>query len=699
MSNEDDRQRRRYEPGTHVDDGVTFNLHAPDAVRVEVCLFDEQRPRVEHARLDLERIDERLWSLHCASLGAGQVYGYRVHGPWDPARGLRFNPDKVLVDPDAHAVCGTTHWHEFHQGQQRSHPERRDRNDDADVAPRSVVVAARDERARHPRTPWPHTLVYEAHMRAMTARHPDVPPALRGTYAGLAHEAVIEHLRSLGVTALELLPVAQCYHEEALVRRGRENYWGYAPLAWSAPDARYAGGDAGRAVREFRAMCDALHAAGIEVLLDVVFNHTAEGNHRGPTLSMRGIDNRGFYHLVPGDEAHYVDWTGCGNTVACCRPAVVAQILRALRWWVIEGGVDGFRFDLATVLGRNPEYFDASSPLLTAIENDPVLAATKLIAEPWDLGPHGPGLGSFPAHWAEWNDRYRDGMRRYWRGEPMGMAEMATRLAGSSDAFAGKQAGPGASVNFLAAHDGFTLADWAAYDHKHNESNGEGNRDGSDHNLSRNWGVEGPTDDPAVRARRERAKAGALACLLLSFGVPMLGHGDELGRSQAGNNNAYCDDSERPWMDWDPDPQGQRMLALVRRLSALRRSSGVFARTRFLDGRDEHSTGAADVVWLHPQGHAMHHEHWHDSSIGGLGAWLQGRRHDLLLLIAPREEAVEFTLPDRGKDPTRWQLLLDSAAAVEEAADGVRSGTYVSGQRLRVGPQSVVVLRPVERRA
>ncbi len=554
------------EPG-----GARMRVRSDGARAVWLCLFDGAESG-ETARLRLERGPDGVWEGYFSGLAAGQVYGVRAEGPFDPERGQLFDPAKLLVDPYARAVIGGRSWNAAMES--RAHGL-----DSSDVAPRGVLTEpAFDWRGdRRPATPWEETVIYETHVRGLTALHPEVPHAQRGTFLGLAHEAVLEHLRRLGITAVQLMPVPHFLSERHLVRRGLTNYWGYNPIAFFAPHPGYAA--YGDPVNEFREMVRRLHAAGLEVILDVVLNHTAEGGADGPTLSLKGLDNERYYRLDPHDPARYLNYTGCGNTLDFGRRRVVELAVDSLRYWVEEMHVDGFRFDLAVSLGRGPGgRFDSRAPFFAALAAEPTLAGAKLIAEPWDLGPDGYQLGRFPPGWRELNDRFRDATRAYWCGDRHIEPELRRRLAGSPDLFPAARGREGASVNYVTSHDGFTLEDVVSYDRKHNESNGENNHDGSPHDLSRNWGVEGPTDDPEVRVSRRRAKRGMLAALALAHGVPMILHGDELGRTQHGNNNAYCQDNPISWTDWSPASRRDGLASLLERLLRYRRRRRLAAR-------------------------------------------------------------------------------------------------------------------------
>ncbi|MDP9345811.1 MAG: glycogen debranching protein GlgX [Actinomycetota bacterium] len=615
--------------GAHSEgDGVRFAVFSSVADGVDVCVFEEGGRETRHP---LELGDGGVWDGRVPGAGHGTRYGFRVHGPWDPGAGLRCNAAKLLLDPYGRAVRGGVEWHPAVNGA--------DPADSAPFVPRSVVCAEPFEwnDDRPPRTALADSVIYEAHVKGLTYLHPDVPEPLRGTYAGIAHPAVIEHLQSLGITAVELLPVHQFVHDGALVARGLRNYWGYQPIGYFAPHNEYAASD--DAVAEFKQMVRALHAAGLEVLLDVVYNHTAEGNQDGPTLCFRGLDNPAYYRLAE-DRRYYVDDTGVGNTLDTHRPAALRLVMDSLRYWAQEMHVDGFRFDLAATLGRGASAFDPFGAFLDAVGQDPVLSEVKLIAEPWDWG--GYDLGDFPAGWSEWNGRYRDTVRDFWRGTPGTLADFATRLTGSSDLF-GHGRRPTASINLVTVHDGFTLNDLVSYDAKHNEANGEGNRDGNDDNRSWNCGAEGPTDDPSVLELRARQRRNFLATLLLSEGVPLLLGGDELGRTQRGNNNAYCQDNEISWVDWT---QADRdLFEFVARVCRLRREHNVFRRTRFF--------AAGELRWLRPDGQRMEAADW--STPGARAVAVGGA--DSLLLVNAWWQPLSFRLPD---DRT-WAVELDTA--------------------------------------
>jgi isoamylase len=605
--------------------GINFALFSENAERVELCLFDARGRRELH-RIPLPEYTNQVWHGYLPDLRPGQLYGYRVHGPYDPERGHRFNPNKLLLDPYAKSLIGAFRWSDAHYGYRVDHRAADlsfDRRNNAGGMPKCRVVdtAFTWVEDRRPQRPWHDTVIYELHLRGFTMRHPEVPPALRGTYAGLSSPGAIRYLRSLGITAVELMPIHAFIDERNLVERGLRNYWGYNSIAFFAPDPRYL---SGTSLGEFKTLVQHLHDAGLEVILDVVYNHTAEGNQLGPTLCFRGIDNASYYCLVPGRERYYQDFTGCGNALNLRHPRVMQLVMDSLRYWVNEMHVDGFRFDLATTLAREDGDFDPHSGFLDAVGQDPVLARVKLIAEPWDVGDGGYRLGGFPPGWAEWNDRYRGVVRRFWRGDGGLVGELASRLTGSSDLFAGLGRRPWASVNFVTAHDGFTLQDLVSYEHKHNEANGEDNQDGSDANHTWNCGVEGPSDDPAILELRYRQKRNMMATLLLSQGVPMLLAGDERSRTQRGNNNVYCQDNEIGWLDWrELDPMERAFADFVRQLVTLRRRHVVFHRLRFLQGSIL-PNGAKDVAWLREDGAEMEQHDWHDAERRTLALMLSG---------------------------------------------------------------------------
>ncbi|WP_051969882.1 glycogen debranching protein GlgX [Kitasatospora azatica] len=672
----------RYRHGADGSHGTNFALWAPGAEAVELCLFDEDGEETRHP---LAEQTFQTWHGYLPGVGPGTRYGYRVHGRWDPWTGARWNPAKLLLDPYARAVDGAFTGDAACCGAVRDWPEAevadtvRDNRDSAPFTARGVVVHDDDDWSddRRPKTPWAETVLYELHVRGFTMRHPGVPPELRGTYAGLAHPAAVEHLVGLGVTAVELLPVHQFASEDFLAGRGLTNYWGYNSIGWFAPHGGYcASGTRGQQVGEFKRMVRALHAAGIEVILDVVYNHTAEGGPLGPTLSLRGIDNAGYYRLGRNPRG-YQDFTGCGNTLDTRQPQTVRLITDSLRYWAAEMGVDGFRFDLAAALARGSDGVDMHHPLLAAISQDPFLSRVKLIAEPWDVGHGGYQVGHFPPLWAEWNDKYRDTVRDFWRGARPDVGELGYRLSGSSDLYQRGGRRPYASVNYVTAHDGFTLRDLVSYNAKHNLANGEENRDGTNDNRAWNCGAEGPTDDPAVRDLRHRQLRNLLATLLLSTGVPMLTAGDEFGRTQDGNNNAYCQDNETSWVDWSllDQPEWRELHELTARLIRLRRAHPVLRQRAFFSGRAAVPGGLPDLTWYTARGTEMAEADWY-APTAVLGMLLSGDamserdQHgrpltddSFLLLLNASERPVDFTMPPGGP----FELLLDTAGRTDGA--------------------------------
>ena len=654
--------------------GVNFALFSEHGEKVELCLFDPQGRR-ETARIALPEHTDQVWHGYLPEARPGLLYGYRVHGPYLPEEGHRFNPHKLLLDPYAKASAGIVRWSDALYGY-RVHSPREDlsldRRDSQAGMPKCKVVDTAftwgDDRP--PAIPWTDTVIYELHVRGYTMNHPDVPPQLRGTYAGLGTAPVIEYLQRLGVTAVELMPVHWFFDERDLVSKGLKNYWGYNSIGYFAPEMRYsATGD----ISEFKTMVKALHAGGIEVLMDVVYNHTAEGNHLGPTLSFRGIDNVAYYRLVSQDRRHYMDYTGCGNTLNTMHPRVLQLIMDSLRYWVTEMHVDGFRFDLASALGREAHAVDRWGAFFDIIHQDPVLSRVKLIAEPWDLGEGGYQVGNFPVGWSEWNGRYRDTVRKFWKGDGGVIGDFASRLTGSSDLYRHSGRSSRASINFVTSHDGFTLHDLVSYNEKHNEANLANNSDGDNHNLSWNCGVEGPTSDPGIVALRSRQKRNLLATLFLSQGVPMLLAGDEFGRTQSGNNNAYCQDNAVSWIDWSLPRAEEKLLEFVRRLIAFRHRHPVFRRSRFFRGRPVEGWNAKDIVWFGPDGAEMAETDWHDGGRRCLGVYFcgvdidwpgeRGRRapdDDFLLLANAGDTDVPFILP-RYRLKGVWGTVFDTA--------------------------------------
>jgi glycogen operon protein len=689
--------------------GVNFAVFSEHATRVELCLFDSPDATSESLTIPLPEHTDMVWHGYLPDVRPGQLYGYRVRGPYDPGAGHRFNPAKLLLDPYAKVVGRRERWDESLFGYTYGAPDADlscDRRDSGAFAPLAAVAdtAFTWGTDRPPRTPWHDTIIYELHVKGFTQLHPKVPEHLRGTFLGLASEPAISHLVDLGITAVELMPLQYHVDEYHLVRRGLTNYWGYNTLGYFAPDPRFAAAGATvDAVREFKMMVRSLHAAGLEVILDVVYNHTAEGNQYGPTLSLRGIDNRSYYRLRPGDLRAYEDFTGCGNTLNMRSPRVLQLIMDSLRYWVNECHVDGFRFDLASALARELYAVDKLGAFFDIIHQDPALSQVKLIAEPWDLGEGGYQVGQFPTKWTEWNARYRDTLRRFWRGDGGVVSELATRLSGSSDLYEQSGRRPYASINFITAHDGFTLADLVSYEHKHNEANGEQSTDGENNNLSWNAGVEGPTNDPAIVALRLRQMRNFMATLLLSQGVPMISGGDEVAHTQQGNNNAYCQDSELSWTRWELGRAQREFLEFVRALVRLRRAEPVLRRRKFFQGRSIRGKGVKDIVWLGPSGQEMTDKLWSSPDARALGMVLSGssidevnergqpiRGNTLLVLYNAADAAIDFRLPadDGAAD---WQPVLDTAG------DRTAPPRVAAGSAYTLAPRSLALLRRIDR--
>ncbi|HEX6920854.1 MAG TPA: glycogen debranching protein GlgX [Actinomycetes bacterium] len=692
--------------------GTNFALFSEVADRVELCLFDEVgggkgSRRLTETRVDLPEVDGFVWHGYLPRVGPGQRYGFRVHGPRDPKWGLRCNPSKLLLDPYAKAVEGQVDWAESLFDYRFASPTRVNQLDSGRHAPKSVVINPFFDwqKDRNPGTPYHQTVIYEAHVRGLTMQHPALPDAIRGTYAGIAHPAIIEHLHRLGVTAIELMPVHQFVQDHHLIERGLSNYWGYNTIGFFAPHNAYSSsGQRGGQVLEFKSMVRELHAAGIEVILDVVYNHTAEGNQMGPTLSFRGIDNHAYYRLVDGDPEHYYDTTGTGNTLLMRHPHVLQLIMDSLRYWVLDMHVDGFRFDLASTLARQFHEVDRLSAFFDLVQQDPVISQVKLIAEPWDVGEGGYQVGNFPPLWTEWNGRYRDTVRDFWRGEPATLAEFASRLTGSADLYQEDGRRPIASVNFVTAHDGFTLNDLVSYNEKHNDANGEGNADGESHNRSWNCGAEGPTEDIDVITLREKQKRNFLTTLFLSQGVPMLLHGDEFGRTQAGNNNVYCQDNPIAWVDWEDARDNWTLTEFVETLSRLRREHTVFRRRRFFQGDPARGSESelGDIAWFTPAGEHMTDSDWQVGFARSLAVFLNGEAiaepdargerivdDSFLLLFNAHHEDMAFTVP-REIYGERWETVVDTAAPVV-----VDRATAKAGEPVTVEARSILVLRRV----
>ena len=672
--------------------GVNFALFSEYATKVELCLFDSRDAKRESERIILPEQDEFVWHGYLPGIQPGQLYGYRVHGPYEPEKGHRFNPHKVLLDPYARAVGRDLQWDDSLFGYKLGDEDADlsfDERDNVAFAPLGIVLDTAftwgDDRP--PLVPWNRTLIYEVHVKGFTMRHPGVPKAIRGTYAGLATEAAIAHLKRLNVTAVELLPVYHHMDDKFLLDKQLSNYWGYNTLAYFAPDTRYASQRSPRkAVQEFKFMVRTLHQAGIEVILDVVYNHTCEGNQNGPTLSLRGIDNANYYKLTP-EGRYYMDYTGCGNSMNMQHPRVLQFILDSLRYWVRDMHVDGFRFDLASTLARELFAVDKLSTFFDIIQQDPVLSHVKLIAEPWDVGEGGYQVGNFPVQWTEWNGKYRDCVRRFWKGDGGTYNEFATRLTGSSDLFGDDGRKPVASINFITCHDGFNLQDLVSYNDKHNEANGENNNDGANDNNSWNCGAEGPTDDPAIKVLRERQKRNLLATLLLSQGVAMVLAGDELSHTQQGNNNTYCQDNELTWLNWELNAEQKDFLEFVCRVTSFWKEHPAFQRRRFFRGKPIRGGGVKDIAWLEPNGKEMSDEAWGAGYVQCLGVHLSGdtgekdefgkpvRDDHVMLLLNAHHEAIPFTLPDPGGNAT-WESVFDTANSQAATSSHQGGETY-----------------------
>ena len=679
---------------------MNFALFSEHATAVELCLFERPDDAAESQRIQLRERTDLVWHAYLPDARPGTLYGFRVHGAYAPQEGHRFNPNKLLICPYAKAITGTIDWDDSLYGYRIGDPEEDLAFDDRNSAghmPKGVVVDTAftwgDDRA--PDTPWNRTVIYECHVRGMTMRHPDVPPELRGTFLGMASDPILDHLLSLGVTAVEVLPVHQFVSERALVQRGLANYWGYNSIGFFSPHVVYATGGGGQQVDEFKSMVKALHKAGIEVILDVVYNHTGEGNHLGPTLSLRGIDNDAYYRLEPNDRRRYMDFTGTGNSLNMIHPRTMQMIMDSLRYWIGDMHVDGFRFDLAPVLARELYEVNRLGTFFDIIQQDPVIGHVKLIAEPWDLGEGGYQVGNFPTGWAEWNGRYRDCVRRFWRGDQGQVPELASRLSGSSDLYAASGRRTYASVNFVTAHDGFTLHDLVTYERKHNEANGEANRDGTDANYSRNWGAEGETESARINATRERMKRNFLGTLILSQGVTMLLAGDEMGRTQQGNNNAYALDSEISWVAWDLSSEDRALLAFTRELLGIFRSNAVLRRRTFLTGRPFPGGEAKDLSWLRPDGTEMTQGDWDDQSNQALGMLLHGRATDevdergrpifgntILMLLNAGTRSRAFAMPRIEDEQGQWRVLINTAQPGRPLERGKRVNVNVVAHSL-----------------
>ncbi len=686
-------------------EGVNFALFSEHAERVELCIFDPTGRR-EVQRIGLTERTDQIWHCYLPEARPGLLYGYRVHGPYRPEEGLRFNAHKLLLDPYARNIVGALRWSDALFGYTIDHKRADlslDRRDSGAAMPKCKIIesAFTWDDDRPPRVPWHETVIYELHVRGFTMQHPDIPPPLRGTFAGLATAPVIDYLKRLGVTTLELMPVHAFVDDRRLVTKQLRNYWGYNSIGFFAPDARYS---ASGKVNEFKTMVKALHSAGLEVILDVVYNHTAEGNELGPTLCFRGIDNTSYYRLAADAPRRYTDFTGTGNTLNMQHPRVLQLMLDSLRYWVLDMHVDGFRFDLASALARELHDVNRLGSFFDILHQDPVLNRVKLIAEPWDLGVGGYQVGNFPPGWAEWNDKYRDTMRAYWKGDGGLIGEFARRLTGSADLYASSGRLPYASINFVTAHDGFTLQDLVSYDGKHNEANGEDNRDGSDNNLSWNCGVEGPTEDAAINALRARQVRNLLATLMLSQGVPMLLAGDEIGRTQLGNNNSYCQDNALNWVDWTPSEARTRLLEFVRRMVRLRIDHPTFHRKHFFQERTADASASTGIAWLKPDGTEMTVEEWNHDFARCLGVYLAGdapgerdaharpaNDDDFLVLFNAHHDRIDFHLPDDGG--AGWLVLVDT-----DRDDGLlEDGTFMPHGIYPIGGRSLALLQRLRR--
>ena len=688
--------------------GVNFAIFSQHATRVELCLFDAANATRETERITLPEQTDMVWHCYLPRIRPGQIYGYRVYGPYDPLSGHRFNPNKVLLDPYAKGIARTTHWCDEMYGYtigDRSEDLSFDERDDAAFAPLAAVIDPSftwgDDRP--PSIPWHKALIYETHVKGLTKLHPEIPERFRGSYAALGSEPMIKHFKDLGITTVELMPVHHHVHDRHLVERSLTNYWGYNTLSYFAPDIRYSAYASPLvSVYEFKMMVRALHAAGIEVILDVVYNHTAEGNQLGPTLSLRGIDNASYYRLRPDNQRYYMDFTGCGNTLNMRSPRVLQLIMDSLRYWVMEMHVDGFRFDLASSLARELYEVDKLGAFFDVIHQDPVISQVKLIAEPWDLGEGGYQVGNFPSLWTEWNGKYRDSVRRFWRGDGRALSEFATRLSGSSDLYEQSGRRPYASINFVTCHDGFTMQDLVSYNEKHNEANVENNQDGENNNLSWNHGVEGPTSDPLIIAKRERQKRNFMATLLFSQGVPMISGGDELSHTQFGNNNAYCHDNEISWYDWNLTQNQQDFLEFTRRIVYIWKAHPVLQRRKFLQGRGLRGSKVKDISWFDASGNEMTDEQWNSDRVRFLGMRLAGDLIDevdengqriegdtLLLLFNAHNQIIRFVLPPT-KPGQSWDRILDTAR------QKARPRLYHAGRRYLVGGRSLALLQCVD---
>jgi isoamylase len=685
-------------------EGVNFALYADNATGVELCLFNTTEDETESVKVKITERTHQIWHVYLPEIKPGQLYGYRVYGPYEPENGHRFNPNKLLIDPYAKAISGTINWHDSMFGYKVGTPQEDLAMSDLDSAPYipcSVVVDQHYdwEGDKFPKIPYHKSIIYEAHVKGLTKLHPDIPEEIRGTYAAIGHPVTIKYLQELGITAIELMPVHHFITDRHLADKGLTNYWGYNSIGFFAPDVRYtSNGMLGEQVVEFKDMVKALHKAGIEIILDVVYNHTGEGNHMGPTLSFRGVDNSSYYRMVEDDKRFYMDYTGTGNTLNAMMPPVLRLIMDSLRYWVLEMHVDGFRFDLAATLARELHEVDRLGSFFDIIHQDPVISQVKLIAEPWDIGEGGYLVGKFPPGWAEWNGKYRDCIRDYWRGAESMLGEFAERFTGSSDLYRDDWRRPTASINFITAHDGFTLHDLVSYNEKHNEANGEDNNDGDNHNRSWNCGAEGPTEDKEIEKLRQQQKRNFLTTLFLSQGVPMLVAGDEISRTQQGNNNAYCQDNEISWINWLT--ADKELLEFTRKLIKMRRNHPVFCRRRWFQGQPIKGVGVEDIAWFLPDGSEMNEEHWNHDYAKSLGVFLNGRGlhsvgpkgeqiidDSFYVIFNAHHEDLDYTMPE-AKYGAQWTKILDTS---ENRVD--EDGAVIeAGSNLRIGKHSVVLL-------
>jgi len=685
--------------------GINFALFAENATAVDLCLFNSPEDTIESIRIAMPERSHHVWHVYVPDILPGQLYGFRVHGPYEPEQGHRFNPNKVLMDPYAKAIAGTIKWHNSLFGYEMEHPEADksySQEDSAPYIPKSVVIdpAFDWEGDKSPGYPYYQSIIYETHVKGFTQLHPEIPDEIRGTYSAIAHPASIKYLKELGITAIELMPIHHFVNDSILQDKGLTNYWGYNSIGFFAPDVRYSStGVLGEQVDEFKSMVKALHKAGIEVILDVVYNHTGEGNQMGPTLSFKGIDNASYYRLVEDNKSFYFDYTGTGNTLNANLPSVLRLIMDSLRYWILEMHVDGFRFDLASTLARELHEVDRLSSFFDIIHQDPIISQVKLIAEPWDIGEGGYQVGNFPPGWTEWNGKYRDSMRDYWRGEESMLAEFANRFTGSSDLYFDDYRRPTASINFITAHDGFTLHDLVSYNEKHNEANGENNQDGEDHNRSWNCGAEGATEDEGINQLRDRQKRNFLTTLFLSQGVPMLVAGDEISRTQGGNNNAYCQDNKISWLNWDK--ADTQLLEFTRRLIKLRKDHPVFRRRRWFQGQPIKGIDLEDIAWFLPDGTQMGDEHWDEDHAKCLAVYLNGRGvhtrgpkgemvidDSFYVIFNAAHHPMNYHLPSE-KYGSEWTKILDTSEnRANEAGE-----TYKSGDTITVESRSVVLLK------